>query len=115
VSSLARDDAATAVVAALGLPPGTYNVTDDEPVSHREYFDSMAEALGARAPRLPPTWSTFLFGSVGQLLARSLRISNRKIREACDWRPRYPSVRDGWRSLAPEWKTSSGPRRHATT
>ena len=99
VSSIAHDDAASAVVAALGLPAGIYNVTDDDPVSHREYVDSLAAALGVRTPRLPPPWSTFLFGSAGRLLARSLRISNRKLREGSDWRPKYPSVREGWRSL----------------
>jgi hypothetical protein len=33
---------------------------------------------------------------LGKLLARSQRISNRKLREAVSWRPRYPSVREGW-------------------
>ncbi len=93
LSSISHDDAASAVVAALGLPGGTYNVTDDEPVTHREYFDSLAEALGVPAPGLPPGWAKFLFGSLGDLLSRSLRISNRKLRRASDWRPRYVSVR----------------------
>jgi hypothetical protein len=35
-------------------------------------------------------------GSVGETMARSLRISNRKLRDHCAWRPRYPSVREGW-------------------
>jgi hypothetical protein len=54
ISSVSHDDAATAVAAALGLPAGSYNVADDEPVTHREFFDSMAAALGIARPRLPP-------------------------------------------------------------
>jgi hypothetical protein len=46
-----------------------------------------------------PAWMTVLFGSAGRLLARSLRISNRKLREASGWSPRYPSARDGWKDV----------------
>src|SRR5512142_1054615 len=37
ISSLSHDDAASAVVAALGTPAGTYNVVDDAPMTHRAY------------------------------------------------------------------------------
>jgi hypothetical protein len=68
-------------------------------VTHREYFDSLAAALGVPPPRLPPTWVTPLFGSIGKLLARSLRISNLRLRSSSPWAPRYPSVREGWPSV----------------
>jgi hypothetical protein len=35
-------------------------------------------------------------GSLGETMGRSLRISNRKLRDHSSWRPIYPSVRDGW-------------------
>jgi nucleoside-diphosphate-sugar epimerase len=98
-SSVAHDDAATAVVAALGVRAGVYNVADDEPLRRREFFDSLAAALGVAPPRLPPTWLVPLFGSLGETLARSLRISNRKLRGESGWAPRYPSVREGWRAV----------------
>jgi nucleoside-diphosphate-sugar epimerase len=100
ISSVSHDDAAAAVVAALELPPGTYNVSDDEPVTHRQYFDSLAAALELPSPRLPPAWATPLFGSAGSMLARSQRISNRKLKEACGFRAQFPSVREGFRALA---------------
>jgi nucleoside-diphosphate-sugar epimerase len=93
--SVSHDDAAGAVVAALGVPAGVYNVGDDEPIRHREYFDVLARALGVPAPRLMPRWMTPLFGSLGRTLARSVRLSNRKFREASGWSPRYRSVREG--------------------
>jgi 2-alkyl-3-oxoalkanoate reductase len=98
ISSCSHDDAATAVAAALVAAPGVYNVVDDQPLTHREYFDSLAAALGVGPPRLPPRWVTPLFGSIGKLLARSLRISNLRFRSSSPWEPRYPSVRDGWPS-----------------
>ena len=95
-SLVSHEDAAAAVVAALGVPPGIYNVVDDEPLRRREFFDSLAGVLGVAPPRLPPPWLKYLLGSLGEMLARSLRISNRKLRDACGWAPRYPSMREGW-------------------
>lgn len=57
------------MVAALGAPAGTYSVVDDEPLTHRDYVDSLASVLDMPPPRLPPLWATWLFGSVGALLA----------------------------------------------
>jgi 2-alkyl-3-oxoalkanoate reductase len=93
---VAHDDAATAVVAALGLPAGVYNVADDELLRRRELFDSLATTLGVAPPRCPPTRMTPLIGSLGATLARSERITYRKLREASGWRPHYPSAREGW-------------------
>ena len=98
-SSVAHDDAATAVFAALGVPAGAYNVVDDAPLRRRDFFDSLAAALGAPSPKLPSAWLTPLFGSLGETLARSLRIANRKLRDASGWAPQYPSVREGWRAV----------------
>jgi nucleoside-diphosphate-sugar epimerase len=102
ISSVSHDDAATAVVAAIDAQAGIYNVVDDEPLSHREYADSLAGALGVAPPKLPPRWVTLLLGSVGELFARSLRISNQKIKEETRWTPTYPSVREGWKAVVSE-------------
>lgn len=96
ISSVSHDDAATAVVAALEARRGEYNVVDDEPVRREVYAGTLASLLGAGPPRFPPRWATPLFGSVGAAIARSLRISNRKLRAETGWRPSYPSVREGW-------------------
>jgi nucleoside-diphosphate-sugar epimerase len=93
-----NEDAAYAVVAALGLPAGTYNVTDDEPLRRREYVDTLAQVLGVALPKLPPAWLMALGGSLAKLMGRSVRISNRKLRDAADWRPRCPSAREGWKA-----------------
>jgi nucleoside-diphosphate-sugar epimerase len=95
ISSLAHDDAATAVIAALDLDAGVYNVADDEPITHQGYVDSLAVALGVPRPRLPPSWMTRLGGSLARTLARSLRVLNRKL-AASGWAPAFRTVRDGW-------------------
>jgi nucleoside-diphosphate-sugar epimerase len=95
-SSVSHEDAARAVLAALKIPPGVYNVVDDEPVQREVYFASLAEALGVPPPRLLPAWTAYLFGSIGEMLARSLRLTNRKLKQAAGWEPLYRSVREGW-------------------
>ena len=96
LSSIHHDDAASAVVAALRARAGAYNVTDDEPVRRREYVDLLAAAIGAPPPKFFPQWLVRLGGSLAELLTRSLRISNRKLREETGWAPAFPSVREGW-------------------
>ena len=93
ISPRLRTTTATAAAAALTLPAGTYNVVDDEPMTHRDLADSLAHALGVAAPRLPPAWLTPAFGSLGELIARSVRISNTRLRAACDWAPKHRRAR----------------------
>lgn len=102
ISSVSHDDAATAVVAALSLPGGIYNVADDEPVSRREWVNSLADALAMPHPKPMPGWLTKLGGSSMELLGRSQRMANAKLRHASDWSPRWPSVREAWSALAAE-------------
>jgi 2-alkyl-3-oxoalkanoate reductase len=96
VSSIAHDDAATAAVAALGAPGGVYEVADDEPVSRAEWGAALAASVGCPPPRQLPRWLVRLGGSTSELLSRSLRISNRKLRGATSWKPIYSSVRVGF-------------------
>ena len=99
LSMVHHQDAASAVVAALTVPSGVYNVVDDEPLTRREFGDALAGILAVKPPRLLPEWVAKLTGSVGEMLSRSLRISNRKLRDASGWTPVYPSAREGWRGL----------------
>ena len=99
ISSITHDDAAAAVVAALGAPAGTYNVVDDEPLRRREFIAALANALGAPTPRFLPEWLARVTGSLGETLSRSQRISNAKLKQATGWAPASASVREGWRDV----------------
>jgi 2-alkyl-3-oxoalkanoate reductase len=95
-STVHHDDAASAVVAALGVPAGTWNVANDEPLTRRALGEALATVVGVKAPRMLPAWMARLGGAIGETLGRSLRISNRAFREASGWVPRYASAREGW-------------------
>src|SRR5205085_5598261 len=90
------DDAASAVVAALDAPAGTYDIVDDEPFTRNEQSAALAAAVGRRRLRRAPRWAAPKRASY---LAASQRVSNRAFREAADWRPSSPNVRDGYRKL----------------
>jgi nucleoside-diphosphate-sugar epimerase len=113
ISSISHDDAAAAVVASLAAPAGAYNVSDDEPLTRRAYFDTLARLIGAPPPRIPPAWLAPLFGSAGRLMARSQRIANRKLRAATGWAPRYPSVREGFAATLREQREAHAPHAQA--
>lgn len=97
--TVSHDDAAAAVVEALHLPAGTYNVSDDQPLTRGEWLESLANVLGVGAPRTRGAWFPALDGGATELHSRSQRVSNRKLRELTDWRPTAPSVRDGWAAV----------------
>jgi nucleoside-diphosphate-sugar epimerase len=102
-SSIFVPDAARAVVAALTVPGGTYNVCDDDPVRFAEYLQLLAEAVGAPRPlRLPGFLGPMLFGAAWRYASRSQRVSNAKFKAVAGWRPAVPSVREGFALVARE-------------
>jgi nucleoside-diphosphate-sugar epimerase len=109
VSSIHTDDVAGAAVAALDAPAGLYNAVEDDPVTRREYLDAFSAAFGLAKLRPMPTWLVRLTGGAGaEAVIRSQRVSNRKLREATGWSPRFPSVREGWPAVAEAWEASRG-------
>jgi nucleoside-diphosphate-sugar epimerase len=94
-SMVMHDDAAAAVVAALEAPSGIYNVVEDEPLTRRLIGDVLAGHLGVSPPKLLPPWVAHLAGSVGEMLSRSIRMSNAKLKHAVGWAPKYPSLKEG--------------------
>lgn len=100
VSSIHMTDAASAVVAALRAPAGTFNVVDDEPLTKRDYAAALAAAAGKPAWLRGPGRAGLLLGDRLTSLTRSLRVSNARFRAVTGWAPRYPSAREGWLAAA---------------
>lgn len=94
------DDAASAVLAALQAPTGEWNVVDDEPITRKEAAEALAVALGRRRLRALPKALTKVGGDVFTALTRSQRVSNRRFKDATGWAPSYPSVREGFGTVA---------------
>ena len=103
-SSIYVADAGRAVAASLTVPTGVYNVCDDDPVPFAGYLEAAAQAAGAPRPwRLPAWLGPVVFGEIARYFFRSLRVSNRRLKEAAGWRPEVPSALEGWPRVAGEW------------
>ena len=98
-SSIHLADAGHAVVAALGIPAGTYNVCDDEPLTKEEYAAALGAALGKRPWVNAPGRLGRFAGKQSDFMSRSQRVSNGKFKAASGWAPRYPSAREGWKEV----------------
>jgi len=86
------EDAAAAVAAAMRAPAGTYNVADADPPTNAEVDAALAAAVGVEAlrPTEPPD----------SPLARSQRVSTRRLREATGWAPRMRAGTEIWGTIA---------------
>jgi UDP-glucose 4-epimerase len=82
------DDAAAAIGAALGAPAGTYNVADADPPTNGEVDAALAAAVGVDSLR-PVT-------PADGPLARSQRVSGRRLRDATGWAPRMRAGTEIW-------------------
>lgn len=89
INQIHRDDGASAIVSLgdHGESEGIYNVTDDTPVTQREVYGWMADAL--KRP-LPPEGPLNINRKRG---VTSKRISNARMK-ATGWTPEFPSYRD---------------------
>ena len=87
------DDAAAAIAAALRAPAGTYNVADTDPPTTAEIDAALAAAVGMQALRRR--------ASQDGPLARSQRVSNRRLREATGWAPSMRAGTETWGRIAP--------------
>jgi nucleoside-diphosphate-sugar epimerase len=94
------EDAASAVVAALGEgPTGVYNVCDDEPAPTREWMPAYAEAIGAKPPRRVPRFMARL-AAPKEIVAMATELrgaDNGRFKRDYGWAPRYASWRQGFR------------------
>lgn len=86
------DDATRAVIASSkdDVRAGIYNVVDDQPVRRAEYFELLAELIGAP----PPTFDASQPGARGSG-GLNKRCSNQKLRTESSWKPAFPSFATG--------------------
>lgn len=98
-SFLHVQDAASAVVAALGdAPAGVYNVTDDEPAPVAQWLPVLTAAVGAKPPLRLPAWiGRLAAGETAVVMMTQLRgSSNAKAKRELGWKLAWPTWRDGF-------------------
>jgi nucleoside-diphosphate-sugar epimerase len=106
------DDAAAATAAALERGDrGVYNIADDEPAPVSEWLPYLAEAVGAKPPMRVPQWlARPIAGAVAvRWMTEARGASNAKAKRELDWRPAWPSWREGFREGLRETTRTPGP------
>jgi 2-alkyl-3-oxoalkanoate reductase len=98
------DDAASALLVALDrAPTGIYDVVDDEPVRQRQLKSALAAAAGRKRLLSLPVWlARMMAGPTAEAFTRSLRVSNRRFREAAGWAPDVRNAVEGMTRVAAE-------------
>ncbi len=102
-SAIWIDDAASAVVAALGHPAsGVFDVVEDDPATQRQMMAALAKAADRRRLHRLPRWLLRLAlpRDLRTLLARSQRVSNARFRDATGWAPTVANQQEGWLRMA---------------
>jgi hypothetical protein len=101
---VAETDAAEAVLPALAVPPGVYNVTDDAPVTQGQLNARLEIALGKTLHNIDdPSW-----GCGGILFGPSREITDTTFSDLTGWHPQAASTADSLAGLL------SKPPRQAT-
>ena len=93
------DDAAAAVVAALDVPAGVYNVAEPDPQRRAAHNAALAAAVDRKRLRPVPRIVERAGGKSAAGLARSQRISSQLLQSVSPWRPVIHCI-DQWKELA---------------
>ncbi|MBX7513853.1 SDR family NAD(P)-dependent oxidoreductase [Qipengyuania sp. GH38] len=95
------EDIASGVVAAIekGAPAGAYNLADDLPTSQNAVIEEACRILGTEPPPLVSMEEADLSPMARGFYAENRRVANGKAKRVLDWKPRYPTYREGLGSL----------------
>lgn len=94
------EDIASGVLAALGAPPGAYNLADDLPCSQNAVIEEACRLLGTEPPPLLSLDQAGLSPQARAFYAENRRVANGKAKRVLAWRPRYPTYRAGLLAIA---------------
>jgi nucleoside-diphosphate-sugar epimerase len=91
------DDLAAGLEASIARPRagGVYNLCDDEPAPNSDVIAYAAQLLGIAPPPEVSLADAGLTPAAMRFYAESKRVSNARAKAELDWRPAYPTYREG--------------------
>lgn len=94
------DDIAGGVIASFDGPPGVYNLADDQPCSQNDVIAEAARLLHVAPPPLLGLAEANLSPMARAFYAENRRVANGRARRVLEWRPAFPTYREGLRALS---------------
>jgi len=109
IPNIHAEDAAEAIIKAIEkLPLGEkFIITDDTPVSQKDFNNYMAELMNKKRPKHIPAFIIRL--ALGkdfmEIVKMNCKVTNQKAKKNLGWQPKYPSYKDGLKVTLEEMKT----------
>ena len=97
------EDIAGGVVAALDadVPPGAYNLADDEPASQNRVIEHAARLVGVPPPPLQTIDEANLSPMARGFYAENRRVANGKLKRLASWSPRFQRISASTAQISP--------------
>lgn len=99
-------DAARAIIKIIEkLPLGEkFIIADDEPVTQKEFAYYMADTMNIKRPGSIPGFiiKAVLGRDLYEIITMNCKVSNAKAKEYLDWKPEYPSYKEGLKAAIKE-------------
>ncbi|MCR2834328.1 SDR family NAD(P)-dependent oxidoreductase [Parerythrobacter lacustris] len=92
------EDIVSGVLAGLDAPSGAYNLADDLPTSQNAVIEEASRLLGVAPPPMQTMEEAKLSDMARGFYAENRRVANGKTKRVLDWKPRYPTYREGLRA-----------------
>jgi len=106
IPNIHATDAASAIVKAIAkMPVGEkFIIADDTPATQEEFTCHMAELMNKKKPgRIPGFIVKMVIGSdLYEVISMNCRVSNVKAKRILDWKPAFPSYREGLEDVIKE-------------
>jgi nucleoside-diphosphate-sugar epimerase len=110
IPNVHADDAASAIIKAIEKQPvgEKFIIADDTPVSQKDFTTYMAELMHQKKPGHIPGWiiRCLLGKDFYAIIRMNCVVSNAKAKDLLDWKPAYPSYREGLAATLAEIKKS---------
>ena len=93
------DDIVGGALLAFDAPPGAYNLADDLPASQNAVIEAASALLGVAPPPMQTLEQAQLSPQARAFYDENRRVTGGKAKRVLGWQLRYPTYREGLRSL----------------
>ena len=106
IPNIYAGDAANAIIKTIEkMPVGEkFIIADDEPVTLKDFGNHMAKFMNGKIPKSIPAFilRIVLGKDFYEIIKMNCKVSNEKAKKLLDWKPEYPSCKEGLEKVITE-------------